>query len=40
MQRSHSDTDYLLSASLDSLRAESAAWISDVDFWRDKMFFL
>lgn len=31
--------DYLLSASLESLHAESNAWLKEVDFWKDEMAF-
>ncbi|MBL6448770.1 hypothetical protein JMN32_20830 [Fulvivirga sp. 29W222] len=31
--------DYLLSASLESLHAESKTWLSEIDFWKDEMAF-
>jgi hypothetical protein len=32
-------TDYLLDASLESLHAESQAWLQNIDFWTDEMAF-
>lgn len=32
-------TDYLLDVSLESLHAESQAWLQNIDFWTDEMAF-